>query len=132
MADIDKNAPEKSTRETHLPFHETASTVGVEYDSPWKQGSVDPQSAPMPHTQAGKGPRGYVRRDERIYEDVCEVLTCNDEIDASRVEVAVKAGKLLLTGHVATQWAKHEIEKISRLCPGVKEIENKLELLKND
>jgi osmotically-inducible protein OsmY len=121
-----------SLNEKHFPFHETVHTAGVDYDSPWKQGSVDPEAVPAHTTQAGKGPRGYVRRDERIYEDLCEALTVNDELDASGVEVSVATGRVTLNGTVASQWAKHEVEKVARACPGVREIDNRLSLQRAD
>jgi hypothetical protein len=33
----------------------------------------------------GKGPRNYVRSDERIYEEVCERMTQHGELDAGNV-----------------------------------------------
>src|SRR5262245_20667475 len=50
---------------------------------------------------AGKGPRGYRRSDARIYEDVCEALTRDGEVDASDVEVTVEDGQVMLSGTVA-------------------------------
>ena len=128
MAQSDK------TTETprHLPFHGTVNTTGVDYDSPWKQGSIATDPLATHSTQAGKGPRGYVRSDERIYEDVCEALMRNDELDASGVDVSVKAGKVVLKGTVSSQWAVYEMEKVARACPGVKEIENRLQAPKKD
>jgi len=128
MAQNDKTTATPKT----LPFHETSNAGGVDYDSPWKQGSIAPDPFAANVTQAGKGPRGYVRRDERIYEDVCEALKANDDLDCCGVEVAVKAGKGMLKGIVPSAWAAHESEKVARGCPGVKEVDNQLQASKKD
>jgi osmotically-inducible protein OsmY len=44
----------------------------------------------------GRGPRGYERSSERIYEDVCEGLTEDDRVDASQLEVDVENGIVTL------------------------------------
>ena|SRR5918995_6994626 len=37
----------------------------------------------------GQGPKGYVRRDERIHEDVCERLSREEELDSRDIDVRV-------------------------------------------
>lgn len=44
-------------------------------------------------SMAGKGPKGYKRSDERIREDVCDCLTDDRHVDASGIEVKVKAAR---------------------------------------
>jgi osmotically-inducible protein OsmY len=48
----------------------------------------------------GRGPKGYVRSDERIREDVCDRLSDDRMVDASDVEVAVAGSEVTLTGTV--------------------------------
>ena len=48
----------------------------------------------------GKGPKGYRRSDDRIYEEVCEVLTRSHDLDASDIGVTVQHGTVILEGHV--------------------------------
>ncbi|HEX2494143.1 MAG TPA: BON domain-containing protein, partial [Steroidobacter sp.] len=50
----------------------------------------------------GKGPRGYRRSDERIREDVCDVLTDDPRVDASSIEVTVKDCEVTLSGATNT------------------------------
>ena len=50
-----------------------------------------------PHGHRGKGPSGYQRSDERIREIVCEVLTDDDRIDATHLEVTVKNGDFAIS-----------------------------------
>ncbi len=80
-----------------------------------------------PHS--GKGPKGYKRSDDRVKEDVCEVLRHHPEIDPTEVEVDVKDGLVTLSGTVDSRQTKRmaedEIEQIS----GVSDIKNELRIL---
>lgn len=74
----------------------------------------------------GKGPRGYKRADDSIYEDVCGSLSLSPDVDASNIEVSVKEGIVYLTGTVESReqkkMAEFEIESIS----GVIDVQNGL------
>ena len=59
-----------------------------------------PISNVMRGGNAGKGPRGYVRSDERIKEDVSDRLSMDDETDASDITVTVSQGEVTLEGTV--------------------------------
>lgn len=48
-------------------------------------------------------PRGYRRRDVRIYEDICELLLDHPMLDATKVEVEVVDGVVVLRGQVSTR-----------------------------
>ena len=76
----------------------------------------------------GKGPKGYKRSDESIYEDVCYTLYVSRDIDATGIEVKVQDGVVYLTGRVSDRRAKRlselEIETIS----GVKDVQNQLSI----
>lgn len=76
----------------------------------------------------GKGPKGYNRSDERIYEDVCEALSLHPEIDASGVEVSVQGGIVTLTGTILSRRMKKEAEHFIDTVPGVYDVVNLLSL----
>lgn len=76
----------------------------------------------------GRGPKGYRRRDERIFEDVCEALMRHPGIDASEIEVSVADGVLLLRGLVPDRWMKRAAEWVSEDVPGVREVRNELSI----
>lgn len=78
----------------------------------------------------GKGPRGYIRSDERIYEEVCERMTRQGELDASNISVDVKDGEVTLAGEVPNRMAKRLAEDISNSVFGVKDVHNRLQLHK--
>lgn len=75
---------------------------------------------------AGKGPKGYVRSDERIREDVCDCLTDDPHLDASSVEVKVKNGEVTLSGTVDSRDAKRHAEELIERVSGVKDVQNSL------
>ena len=86
----------------------------------------------LPHGSghAGKGPKGYVRSDERIREDVCDRLCDDAEVDASEMTVVVKSGEVLLEGFVADRRSKHRAEGIAESVNGVREVVNHLRVLR--
>lgn len=75
---------------------------------------------------AGKGPKGYVRSDERIREDVCDCLTDDPHLDATSVEVKVKNGEVTLSGTVDSRDAKRHAEELIERVSGVKDVQNSL------
>jgi hypothetical protein len=76
--------------------------------------------------QAGKGPKGYVRSDERIREDVCDRLSDDDEVDASEITVTVVGGEVRLEGTVVDRYSKHRAEDLVESVSGVRDVTNNL------
>lgn len=79
---------------------------------------------------AGRGPKGYLRTDERIREDVCDRLSQDDDVDATEIEVRVQDGEVTLEGSVATRRMKHQAEDLAEEVGGVKDVHNRLRVLK--
>jgi len=75
---------------------------------------------------AGRGPKGWRRSDERIKDEVCEILEREPQVDASEIEVDVNQGIVTLRGHVDSRLAKRRAEDCIEDCPGVKDIRNEL------
>jgi hypothetical protein len=74
----------------------------------------------------GKGPKGYRRSDERIREDICDILTEDPYIDASNLEVTVKECEVTLSGSVNSREDKRRAEDLVESCSGVKDVHNTL------
>ena len=93
-----------------------------------RPGLVEPTAAPrpVPGSYRGLGPRGYVRSDRRIYEDICDRLTENPFIDASDIAVLVHDRTVALSGSVDSMPALHRAEEIAREVPGVADVRNEL------
>jgi osmotically-inducible protein OsmY len=76
--------------------------------------------------KSGLGPKNYTRTDDRIREDVCELLTQDPDVDASEITVEVQDGQVILTGTVDSRAAKWLAEDVAETVSGVKNVVNKL------
>lgn len=74
----------------------------------------------------GRGPKGYRRSDERISEDVHDRLTDDPWLDATDIEVTVKAGEVTLSGQVDSREGKHRAERLVEDLSGVRHVQNNL------
>jgi osmotically-inducible protein OsmY len=79
----------------------------------------------------GKGPKGYIRSDESILDEVCDRLTRHPLIDASLVDVHVHDGEVTLNGEVLNRRMKQIAEDIVDDIGGVKEIHNNLRVARD-
>lgn len=81
---------------------------------------------------AGRGPRGYQRADERIREEVCDLLTIDPDIDATDVTVEIKGGEVVLSGTVADREQKRCAEDVAESVQGVTEVRNELRVKRDE
>lgn len=75
---------------------------------------------------AGRGPRGYQRSDERIRENVCDLLLEASHVDASAFDVQVSGGEVTLDGTVPDRRMKRDAEDLVESVPGVTQVHNHL------
>lgn len=92
--------------------------------APWDRRRSTESTGGGPH--AGRGPRGYQRSDERIREDVCDVLCDHGYVDASEIEVTVQSGEVTLTGIVRERAQKRMAEDAVERVAGVRDVHNQL------
>jgi hypothetical protein len=76
----------------------------------------------------GRAPKGYVRSDERIREDVCDWFLSTDLLDPSDIEVSVDQGEVVLSGTVDSRRAKRCAEDIAADVLGVRDVHNRLRI----
>lgn len=74
----------------------------------------------------GKGPRGYVRSDQRIEEEIHARLTDDPSVDGTEIEVSVKDGEVTLSGSVASRFERRRAEDIVDQVSGVRHVRNDL------
>jgi hypothetical protein len=74
----------------------------------------------------GRGPKGYIRSDERIREDVSDRLTDDPIVDASDIEVLVVGAEVTLNGNVDSRTAKRRAEDCADDVTGVRHVQNNL------
>jgi osmotically-inducible protein OsmY len=78
----------------------------------------------------GRGPKGYVRSDARIEEDVNDRLTDDGWLDASNIEVEVSNREVTLSGTVTDRDAKRRAEDLADSVSGVDHVQNNLRVTK--
>jgi osmotically-inducible protein OsmY len=76
----------------------------------------------------GRGPEGYQRSDERIQEEVSEMLMWNGDVDASKIRVSVNNGEVTLKGTVEDRWQKRMAVDVAHDVRGVKDVHNELRI----
>jgi len=79
----------------------------------------------------GKAPRSYKRSDDRIHDEICEIVARDSDVDASEVDVKVQNGEVTLAGTVEDRRAKRELEDIAERVFGVVDIRNDLRVRKS-
>jgi hypothetical protein len=141
-AAADLHLPPRQHRQSTLFNTRFGVGAATETAPTWQHGPTDQTPPAMPEgsrlieptasphrTRAsyrGLGPRGYVRSDQRIYEDICDRLTENPFIDASDITVSVRDRKVTLAGSVDNMLALHQAEEITREAAGVADLRNDL------
>jgi hypothetical protein len=73
---------------------------------------------------SGIGPNNYQRSDHSIYEEVCELLKWDPEVDARGIEVSVRGGVVFLEGNVDSRHAKRRAEIILDHVRGILDVQN--------
>ncbi len=80
----------------------------------------------------GYGPKGYRRSDDRIYEEVCEILMKHRQIDASNIGVRVETGVVYLSGKVDSRMSKKLAETLIDDLSGVQDVRNELMVFRGE
>lgn len=81
---------------------------------------------------SGRGPRGFRRSDDRIYDAVGDRLTRDPWIDASDVEVEVREAIVYLRGTVDDREAKRRAEDVAESVSGVDDVRNEIRVRDRD
>ena len=75
---------------------------------------------------SGRGPRGYARSDDRIRDEICDLLTADPDVDATEITVLVQQGEVTLSGTVGDRRQKRAAEDLADGVPGVGQVHNHL------
>ena len=100
---------------------------GQESQGGWQQSRGGTQGS-----FAGRGPQGYKRSDERITEDINEMLTQDPHLDATNISVEVQNGEVTLKGTVPDREAKRRAEDLAESSSGVKDVQNQIRVKRED
>lgn len=81
-----------------------------------------------PYQRQRRGPRSYVRSDERILEDINDRLIVYADFDVSEIEVKCEQGKVTLSGRVDSRRDRKNAERLAQTVSGVTAVTNELEV----
>jgi|SRR5579871_2145937 len=85
-----------------------------------------------PSVPRRRGPKGWKRPDASIHDDLCSRLYRRPDIDSRDVAVAVNEGLVILEGTVPDRHTKYRIEDMAEVCPGVREVDNRIGVRRRD
>ena len=71
---------------------------------------------------SSRGPKGWQRRDDRIHDDVCSLLTDDSHVDASELEVIVHQGEVILSGTVEDREQRDRAIRVAESVRGVVDV----------
>jgi len=108
----------RNTRVGYSGYGAAATGPGFEFD----RFDYDDRTSAGDFT--GRGPKGYRRSDERIREEVCEVLTHDPYVDATEIEILVLDGDVTLSGNVDDRNQKRRAEDRVESVSGVRDVHN--------
>ncbi|MGK7650966.1 MULTISPECIES: BON domain-containing protein [unclassified Roseovarius] len=116
-------------RDRHLPEHQQGEDRGFldragDEIASWF--GDEAAHARREEDHRGRGPKGYVRSDARIDEDVHERLTDDPYVDASEITVSVSDREVTLDGTVDSRRAKRRAEDCAHDVSGVTHVQNNL------
>ena len=74
----------------------------------------------------GRGPKGYVRSDDKMLEDVSERMFHDPRLDASNIELSVTDGEVTMDGTVDSRQAKRRAEDLADSVAGIGHVQNNL------
>jgi osmotically-inducible protein OsmY len=101
---------------------QTTAVAGGQSGVTWTEGARPERRT----TGAGRGPRGYRRRDQSIREELCEALTDNPDLDATDIEVTVEDGEVTFSGTVDDRDGRWMAEDLAEAISGVRAVHNRL------
>ncbi len=80
----------------------------------------------------GRGPKNYLRSDERIRDDVCQRLTEDWGVDASNIDVTVANREVTLTGTVPAREQRRRAEDCAEQVAGVSHVQNNVRVARTE
>jgi osmotically-inducible protein OsmY len=94
----------------------------------WGEGRSGSERRKPGGSHTGPRPQFQRRSDDKIYEEIMELLTNNADLDATEVELHVESGEVTLTGTVDSRDAKWLTEDLVNSVTGVREVNNRLKV----
>ena len=86
----------------------------------------DRRQGPRDGVAAGGGPRLRRKTDDSLAPEIHEILTSDQELDATDIEVVVEGGAVTLSGEVEHPDARLLAEELTESVSGVRLVHNRL------
>jgi BON domain len=96
--------------------------------SPWGEARQGPDRRKPGGSPQGPGLQFHRRSDDKIHEEIWDLLTNNADLDASEVDLHVEGGEVTLTGTVDSRDARWLIEDLVNSVTGVREVTNRIKV----
>jgi osmotically-inducible protein OsmY len=93
----------------------------------WVEGR-EPERRKPGGSHSGQRPQFQRRSDDKIRDEIWELLTNHADLDASEVELHVESGEVTLTGTIDSRDAKWLAEDLVTSVFGVREVNNRLKV----
>ncbi len=111
--------------------YESFGQQGFGMPDHYAQGEVAPHGVARidlgePAFSRPRGPRNWQRRDERIHDDICRMLTDDGWVDARELEVVVHHGEATLTGSVPDRRQRERAVHIAESVRGVVDVTSRI------
>jgi hyperosmotically inducible protein len=97
-------------------------------ESTWGTRQDGPDRRKPGGSNSGTSPRFNRRSDDKIREEILELLTNNADLDAAEVEVHVEGGEVTLAGIVESRDARWLTEDLVTSVAGVREVYNQIKV----
>lgn len=94
----------------------------------WGEGQSGSERRKTGGSPKGQSPKFHRRSDDKIHEEIWELLSNNADLDATEIELHVEAGEVTLTGNVESRDARWLAEDLVSSVTGVREVTNRLKV----
>jgi osmotically-inducible protein OsmY len=94
----------------------------------WGEGQSGAERRKTGGSHAGQRAKFHRRSDDKIHEEIWELLSNNADLDATEIELHVEAGEVTLTGNVDSRDARWLAEDLVSSVTGVREVNNRLKV----
>ena len=94
----------------------------------WGEGQSGSERRKSGGSHAGQSAKFHRRSDDKIHEEIWELLSNNADLDATEIELHVEAGEVTLAGSVENRDARWLAEDLVNSVSGVREVTNRLKV----
>jgi hypothetical protein len=110
----------------YSPTHYSTQHSGSDFGQHYGTGQQLYGNDSFAPNKSGRELKGSIRSDERIREEVCDLLSRHPDIDLAEVDIQVSGAGITLTGTIDSRHETRLIEDLASSVSGVTEVNNQL------